>query len=427
MIKRDKIFYSACGLSGVGLILAFMGYDLSLLLFVAAYLLRPALHEFGLAGQYVDERQLEIHSRSGNLAFIIVMLSIVGMVFWRIADGQSVGELHTLIGIGLAARALTGLVMAGEYQKAGVIIISAVGLFLALFIVLDGGFSIVSAFGIAIGLVIVGFGQLGRKFPRIISIALAALAVALIFFSDLLQFRRADLTTWMFFVIPIVTSSVCLFLGSKNEEEVVSARVRSIVFGSLGIGAATVFALLLIIGSGEVHSRGKRVFVPEGETTEVQGVSCTGQIEYYQNGNLEFCRLAREDTLSGQSLPAGTGVHFTEDGLFNWCMLQEDTEIQGYLTRGEGHGFMTEFYPKGQVRTVYLAEDQVIQGIPCAKFRFLSAVFWPVHGKNGGTYFHENGQLKYCELSEHYSVEGQRFRRGDAVRFDQDGKLVAKK
>ena len=427
MIKRDKIFYSACGLSGVGLILAFMGYSFSLLLFVGAYLLRPALHEFGLAKRYADERQLEIHSQSGNLAFIIVILSMVGMVFWRIADGQSVGELHTLIGIGLAARALTGLVMAGEYRKAGVIIISAVGLFLALFIVLDGGFSIVSAFGIAIGLVIVGFGQLGRKFPRTISIALAALAVALIFFSDLLQFRRADLTTWMFFVIPIGTSSVCLFLGSKNEEEVVSTRVRSIVFGSLGIGVATVFALLLILGSSEEHGTGRRVVVPEGEVTEVQGVSCTGKIEYYQNGNLEFCHLAREDTLSGQRLPAGTGVHFTEDGLFNWCMLQKDSEIQGYLTRGEGHGFMTEFHPKGQVKTVYLVKDQVIQGIPCAKFRFLSAVFWPVHGKNGGTYFHENGQLKYCELSKNYSIEGQRFRRGDAVRFDQDGKLVAKK
>lgn len=81
MIKQDKIFYSACGLSGVGLVLAVMGYDLSLLLFVAAYLLRPALHEFGLAKQHADERQHEIHSRSGNLAFIILMLSIVVWYF----------------------------------------------------------------------------------------------------------------------------------------------------------------------------------------------------------------------------------------------------------------------------------------------------------------------------------------------------------
>jgi hypothetical protein len=79
------------------------------------------------------------------------------------------------------------------------------------------------------------------------------------------------------------------------------------------------------------------------------------------------------------------------------------------------------------LRTAWLAEDQVIQGIPCAKFRFLSAVFNPIHNKHGNTSFHENGQLRYCELSENFTIEGQRFRRGDAVRFDQNGKLVAKK
>ncbi|MCH7878758.1 MAG: hypothetical protein IH914_05545 [candidate division Zixibacteria bacterium] len=288
------------------------------------------------------------------------------------------------------------------------------------------GFSIASAFGVALGLIIVGFGQLGRRFPKTISIALAAFAVSAVLFSDLLQFHRKDMEMWLFFVIPIVTSSVCLFLGSKGEGEDVSTRVRSIVFGSLGVGAATVFALALIIGSGEDHSKGRRVAVPEGESAEVQGVSCSGQIQYYKNGNLEFCRLAREDTLSGQILPAGTGIHFTQDGQFNWCFLQEDTEIQGYLCRGDGHGFMTEFHPNGQVRTVYLAEDQVIQGTPCARFRFLSAVFNPIHGKNGNTSFHENGQLRYCELSENFSIEGRSFRRGDAVRFNQNGKLVVK-
>lgn len=430
MHKRDIIFFAACSLSGVGMVLAVLGYDLALLLFVAAYLLRPALHEFGLAKQFADERQLEIYSRSGNLAFVIVMLAMAGMVFWRLANGQSAGELHTLIGIGLVARALTGLVMAGEYRKAGIVIIGAVGLFLALFIVLVEGFSIASAFGVAVGLIIVGFGQLARKFPKTISILLANLAVGAVLIFGLFRFHLADMEMWLFFVTPVVTSSVCLFLGSKNEVEIVSTRVRSILFGSLGIGAATIFTLLLIIGSGEENNRGskgERVVVPVGETTEIQGVSCTGRIEYYTNGKLEFCSLAREDTLSGQPFPAGTGVHFTESGLFNWCFLQEDTDIQGYLCRGDGHGFMTEFHPNGQVRRAYLAEDQVIQGIPCSKFRFISAVFNQIHGKNGNTSFHENGQLRYCELSENFSIEGERFRRGDAIRFDRDGKLVAKK
>lgn len=429
MIKYDKIFYAACGLSGIGLILAIMGYELNLLLFVAAYLLRPALHEFGMAKRFADERQLKIHSQSGNLAFVIIILAMVGMVFWRAADGESAGELYTLIGIGLAARALTGLVMAGEYRQAGVVIISAVGLFLGLFIVLSGGFSVASAFGAALGLIIVGFGQLARKFPKTISIMMATMAVGAMVLLDLYQFHRIGMGMWLFFVTPVVTSSVCLFLGRKKEE-VISTRVRSVVFGSLGIGATTIFALLLIIGSSEERTKVIRVEVPEGEITEVQGVPCTGGIEYYANGNLMHCSLARDDTLSGQPLAAGTGVHFTEEGDFEWCFLRETTEIQGYLCKGEGHGFMTRFYPNGQLKTAWLAEDQIIQGIPCAKFRFLSALIGWVEDKgekNGSTGFHENGLLRKCELSENFTIEGQSFRRGDAVRFGQDGKLLAKK
>lgn len=425
MFKRDRIFYFACAISCAGVILAIMGYEFSLLLFVAAYLLRPALHEFGLGKQYADERELAIHSRSGNLAFVILILAAVGMVFWRLANGQSAGELYTLIGIGLAARALTGLVMAGEFRKAGAVIISAIAVFLTLFIVLDGGFSLVSIFGLVLGGIIFGFGQLGRKFPRTISVVLALFAVCVILFLGLYNFRRVNMAGWLFIVTPIVIASACLFLGRGKGEDVVSAKTRSIVFGSLGVAAATVFTLLIVIGGREEQQTWRTSTIPEGQEEEIQGVACSGRVEYYENGNLKYCDLAREDTLSGQPLAAGTGVHFTEDGVFDWCFLREDTEIQGYLCRGEGHGFMTVFHPNGKVRNVYLADDEVIQGIPCARFRFLSAVFNPIHHKYGSTNFYDDGSLKYCELSENFIIEGQSFRRGDALRFDRDGRLIS--
>jgi hypothetical protein len=255
---------------------------------------------------------------------------------------------------------------------------------------------------------------------------MTALIVGVIVLFDLFEFHRAHMEVWLLFVTPVVISSVCLFLGGKKADEVVSTRVRSIVFGALGLGAATVFALLLIVGSGEEQNTVIRVQVPEGEVTEVQGVPCTGGIEYYDSGKLMHCSLARDDTLSGQPLAAETGVHFTEEGVFEWCFLRENTVIQGYLCRGQGHGFKTMFHDNGQLRTAWLAEDQFIQGIPCGRFRFLSAVFGPIHGKFGHTGFHENGRLKYCELSENFTIEGQRFRRGDAIWFDQDGTLVEK-
>jgi len=44
-----------------------------------------------------------------------------------------------------------------------------------------------------------------------------------------------------------------------------------------------------------------------------QEVSCSNETKYYQNDYIEFSSLASEDTLSGQILPSGTGVHFSEN------------------------------------------------------------------------------------------------------------------
>ena len=421
MIKRDRIFYSACGLTGVGLVLTVMGYELSLLLFMGAYLLRPALREFGLAKQQDDEYRLEIHSRSVNLAFMVVMIAMIGAAIWRLSDGESPVDLYALLGIGLAIRAVTSLAMAAEYRKAAVVMISAVGAFHAWSIVLDNGVSKAAVIGIAIGVIFIGFAQLARKSPKPTAIILAIFAVIALITLVVLGFRRVDMDVWLLFVAPITTASICLFLDARNEEQVISTRVR--LFGSLGIGMIVVFALMLIAVGSKRDSIWRTT--ADGEITEVQGIATTGQIEYYANGNIKWCGLAREDTLSGQPLPARTGVHFTEDGVFEWCFLPRTTEIQGYLCRGSGVQMMTRFYPNGQVQYLNLAEDQVIQGIPCARARFLFVVLGGVDGKSREMLFHENGQLKQCPLSKNTTIQGRNFRRGDVVRFDPDGRLIA--
>jgi len=428
VFKRDKIFYFACGLCCVGVALAVMGYEFVLLLFVAAYLLRPALHEFGIARQYADERQLTIHSRSGNIGFIVIILAAAGFALWKASRGESSGGLPELIFIGLAAKAITGLIMVGEYRKAGVVIISAVGVFLALFIIAEGGFSVASIFGIVVGGIIVGLGQLARKFPKAMAFLLAAVATGAIFAFDLYDFREVGTGLWLLFITPVVTASACLFLGRGDREEEVSPRLRAGVFGTLGAGAAVVFTLAMIFGGRNEPITSRMTAAPDGKVVEIQDISCVGSVEYYQNGKLTSCTLGREDTLSGQPLPAGTVVHLTSDGYLDWCFLKQNTEIQGHLCRGEKDGFMTGFHPNGQLKTAWLAQDEIIQGIPCAKFQFLSALLnWVAGYKDGSTVFYENGLLRYCELSENFTIEGQRFKRGDAVRFDRDGKLVGDK
>jgi hypothetical protein len=87
---------------------------------------------------------------------------------------------------------------------------------------------------------------------------------------------------------------------------------------------------------------------------------------------------------------------------------------------------MTSFYPNGQLKTAWLAVNEVIQGIPCAKFRFLSAVFAGIHGKTGQTSFYEDDQLRYCELSENMTIKGKSYRKKDAVRFNLEGTMIIK-
>ena len=425
MFKRDRIFATACGLTAAGTLLALLGHEVGILLFVAAVLLRPALHEFGLAKQYADERQLVIHSRSGNIAFIVMVLAAVGLALWRVARGQSPGELYDLIALGLAARAITGLVMGGEYRKAGATIIGAVGVFLGIFIGMETWFSWGVLVALVIVLVIVGFARMALKWPRTFAVILTILVLGVVLGFGLYEFRATDTTLWLLFVTPLSCAAACLFLGGGSEDRIISSRTRTRVFGSLAAGAAVVFCLLIIFGDrgNEDSVGGSMVTIDEGQVVEVQGVPCTGVIEYYKDGMLEFGHLAQEATLSGQLLPAGTGVHFTPEGVFDWCFLQQDTRIQGHLCRGSGHNFMTCFHPSGQLRLVWLAENEVIDGIPCAKFRFLSAIF---HGGDG-TYFHDNGRLQRANLSRTFEIQGHSFRKDAIVRFDPDGNLIEKK
>lgn len=419
MFKRDKIFYSACGLTLIGIVLAVMGKELGLLFFVGAYLLRPSLHEFGLGRQYVDERQLMIHSRSGNISFIVTMLALVGYALLRAAQGKTGEELYEIIFIGLSARALTGLAMVGEYRKAGVMIISAVGLFSAIFIGLEVGFSTGLLVAAGVGILIIGTGQIARFVPRLVAVLLSILVLLVILFYGLYEFRRINTALWLFFVVPIATASICLFLGSGKTQEAVSGKVRSIAFGSLGAGVALVFALLIIFGGKEEPGGDARVLT-QGETKEIQGIICEGMVTYYKDGKLETCILARDDTLSGNLIPAGSGIALDRNGIISRCSLPRDTYIQGHFCKGEGPtSWHTCFYPDGKLSLIWLAKDEVIQGIPCKEASFMSDVF----GGGAGVSFHQNGKLKRCKLSGGVTIGGKSYEKGEHLNFDSTGTL----
>jgi hypothetical protein len=200
----------------------------------------------------------------------------------------------------------------------------------------------------------------------------------------------------------------------------VSGRSWVKVVGSIAAGLVVALILLIAwheqwIGSGTDFSS-----VHPDDIVEIQGVPCYGRVDYYDDGTLERCALARDDTLSGQPLAAGTIVHFTKDGIMDWCFLQRDTEIRGHLCRGHGHSWTTAFHPNGQPKLIWLARDEVIQGIPCRAASFWTEVF----GAGAGVDFYEDGQLKHCMLSKDFVVGGRQREKGESLTFDRNGKLI---
>ena len=128
---------------------------------------------------------------------------------------------------------------------------------------------------------------------------------------------------------------------------------------------------------------------------EVQGLSCQVPIQYHPDGKLKSCILARDDTLSGQPFPEGTRLAFTETGDLWRCYLSKDSEIHGYLCKGDKDGFRTLFYSVDKLKRIWLARDEIIDNVPCARYDYFS--------RNDVT-FHENGRLKSCKLSDDFIV-----------------------
>jgi hypothetical protein len=153
---------------------------------------------------------------------------------------------------------------------------------------------------------------------------------------------------------------------------------------------------------------------------EIQGLSVSGDVTFFEGGALYTAFLAREDTLFGHVFPAGSRITLRPDSTLNWTFLAHDAPLEGILCRGHGHDYMNAFHPSGRLRLAWLAGDQVVQGVPC-----MGASFWrDAFGGGVGVHFATNGRLIKAKLSEDVVIQGVAFDKGDHVRFDSLGVLI---
>jgi hypothetical protein len=415
VFKRDRIFWWATGIFVLGVVLAIMEYEMALIFIVGAYLLRPTLHAFDLARGFEDERQVLNHSRSGNIAFIVVMLTVVGLALTRIKNGEAPDDFYLILTFGIAARAITGLILHGDLKKTGSFIIIIIGLVFAVFGLASARFSYTGLLVGLGGLVFSSLGLFARKYPRTVSSIVALIAVILIINYEMYRIGEAKGGTLIVMAFILFASS-CLFLSSRPDSDSGLGSKKTAMKFIVGTGSAMVLFVLISLG---IEAHNPEIKTASGEIItgpiEVQGLSCEASVKYHPNGQLRSCILARDDTLSGQPFPEGTRLAFTESGDLWRCYLSKDTEIQGHLCRGEADGFRTLFYSVSKPKRIWLARDEIIDNVPCARYHYFS--------RNDVT-FHENGRLQSCKLSDDFTIGEKTLKKGDDVTFDEKGNLA---
>ena len=171
MIKKDSIFWWAAGIFALALLLFFVTQSQNwLFLGILSYLLRPTLASLGIAKRHVDERQMTINYRSGNIAFAVTILACVIVAVKLAAEGNHAFEYFYMVIIaGLATKALFNVILVKNFREAAAKILIGVGLLIALFNSFESfhNWSILRFLKyITPGLAIAGIGLLSTKYPR---------------------------------------------------------------------------------------------------------------------------------------------------------------------------------------------------------------------------------------------------------------------
>jgi len=221
MLKRDPIFWWATGIFVMSLgLFAITQNQFWLALMIGSYLLRPTLASLGVAKRYVDERQLSIHYRSGNIGFAVTIIMCVIFAVKLGAEDNHDFELFAMtIIIGLVAKALFNVILVKNYREAASKIIISAGLLIALFSSLDAGSFVGVLLQILPGLVIAGVGLLSKVYPRPAGIVILVATALLLWVILGRGFTWAQIGTAAIIGVPLILAALCLFSRDKIDSD----------------------------------------------------------------------------------------------------------------------------------------------------------------------------------------------------------------
>lgn len=194
---------------------------------------------------------------------------------------------------------------------------------------------------------------------------------------------------------------------------------------------------------------------PSTETVDREAL-CASQVKYFHDGKPSFCQISRsffigniqippassiafnpsgefgsvwlgeEGVVYGQPLPAGSVLHFGSANRLRHFWLPKDTILQGHLVRGQDDGAGNRLHPNGKLLAIWLAQDEVIDGIPCTSSgNVLRMGFGVIRlGTQRMAWFYDNGRLQQAMLAQDLTLQGHSFKKGDVVSLSRDGTVI---
>jgi hypothetical protein len=138
---------------------------------------------------------------------------------------------------------------------------------------------------------------------------------------------------------------------------------------------------------------------------ELNRVLCAAEktAAFHPNGVLRECTA--KDTVSLDGFTCRETVLLYSDGRLKRCRLSEGRRVSPQVETHERD--LLTLYPAGALKELAFADRAKVKGFACKL-----------------VVFHEDGQVKRCDLTEVTKVQGATFRSGDSVCFDDKGKVA---
>ena len=221
MFKKDPIFWLATCIFISGIVIYGLTQNqIWLFILVGSYLLRPTLASLNIARSLVDERQMSIQYRAGNIAFAVMIIAcIITAVDLSIKGDHSWEYFNAIVIIGLTAKALANVILVGNYRESGTKIIMTVGLMVVLFVSLENGFTMGGLIESLPWLGIIGVGWLSKKYPKTIGGIILVITAVLLFFILQKGFIVGQIITAVVVSVPLATAGVSLIVGDRSEPD----------------------------------------------------------------------------------------------------------------------------------------------------------------------------------------------------------------